>query len=394
MRSPIFNSANVFIAICCLDRLLPIFIPDTPINSLLHWSIIILPIYYAYKVCKRNDNNKYLKYLLLLIIMFFVYGVLYFLFGPTYINLSTGLPISKLSYTTAILKSLLPIYAFYYFTISGKLKDYDIKRWMIVFVFVAIVFYTDMLISVREMKGSVNDVTNNSGYFIVTLLPLLVFLESKKLYQYALFLLCLILVVFSMKRGAILSCVLMFGFFMFKSLKDASTKQKTILLLFIASIVLGLYYYISNFMMDNIYFLSRIEATLEGDTSNRSDLYGTFWKHILNEDLFHQLFGNGANYTLSVSYNYAHNDWLEIGVNQGLFGVIVFCLYWISFFRCSFRTQLIHPYNIMLGMVFIDFFTRTIFSMSYTEHTLYTNICIGYCLGIKYLQSAKDKIKR
>ena len=94
-----------------------------------------------------------------------------------------------------------------------------------------------------------------------------------------------------------------------------------------------------------------------------------------------QLLGGGANYTLTVSNNYAHNDWIEILVNQGILGIFVFFMYWKSFFRTAFRTNLDKTCSIVIKMIFIGYFAKTMFSMSYTDYNIMVNLCLGYCIS-------------
>lgn len=135
-------------------------------------------------------------------------------------------------------------------------------------------------------------------------------------------------------------------------------------------------------MIENLYFLDRIQETLEGNTSDRDSLYGEFLQHVLDKaTIFQQLFGGGADYTLSVSFNYAHNDWIEILVNQGIFGVLIFYMYWNGFYKTAFKSQLSKDYKMVIQMIFIAYLAKTMFSMSYTTYNIFINLCLGFCLS-------------
>ncbi len=48
--------------------------------------------------------------------------------------------------------------------------------------------------------------------------------------------------------------------------------------------------------MENLYFLERIQDTLDGDTSGRDSLYDDFWEYFLyGATPLQQLLGGGAN---------------------------------------------------------------------------------------------------
>ena len=57
---------------------------------------------------------------------------------------------------------------------------------------------------------------------------------------------------------------------------------------------------------------------MEGGSSGRDELLTNSLDYYLNnESIIQQIFGLGANGTLSVAGNGAHNDWVELLVNQG-----------------------------------------------------------------------------
>lgn len=374
------NVANWFLALFCLEAILPIYI-NSQINSAIFWLIILSSLYCALLVNAKYYESLYFGKFNWLILMFVIYGIVYYLFGPSYLSPATGLPLNKLSYTTAILKSLLPVYTFYYLTRRGLLTSKMISKWIPIFLVVGIIFYNDEMQRARVRLFMAEDVTNNAGYYMLSMLPLMLFWRKSNVLQYSGMLLVAILVIFSMKRGAIFVMVFMLLFYFYKTMKSRNKKISPSIVLSSSTFMFGMYYFITEYMMDNEYFVYRINDTLQGNSSSRFDLYSAFWTHIVNCDILNLLFGSGANYTLNVSYNYAHNDWLEIGVNQGLVGVIVFAAYWFGLLKKYKHNCLISPYDIMLGMVIINVLSRTVFSMSYSDTTFFSNIGLGYCLA-------------
>lgn len=378
----IFNQAGLFILLCCLEVLLPIFAPDSPINSLVFWYILGISLFYAFKLLGKVRSIPYFKSLYLLLILFVVYGLIYYIDGPNYISPATGDPLHKLSYTTAILKSLLPVFPIYFYSKKGLITDKFIKIWIIPFLFVAVIYYFDQLQAALLRHLMDDDVTNNGGYFIASLIPLVIFVSPKKIIQYTYLLICLMFVIYSMKRGAVLFSGLMVLIYFYNSMAGLSSQKKMAFILSFSILIFGVYLFVSRYMMDNLYFLERIQDTLEGNTSDRDSLYGEFIQHVINKaNVIQQLFGGGANYTLSVSFNYAHNDWIEILVNQGFFGVIIFFIYWKSFYKAAFFSNVTKEYRIVLQMLFIGYLARTIFSMSYTEYNIFVNLSLGFCLS-------------
>ena len=190
----------------------------------------------------------------------------------------------------------------------------------------------------------------------------------------------------SMKRGAILIAVLCFIYFLYSMFKTSrgSTRVGIVLLSLAAIIVSAIL--VNDLLQTNEYFVSRIEQTLEGDSSNRDELYSTYFNHFITESSFLKFFlGNGANATLSIGYNYAHNDWLEIAINNGLLGIIIYMWYYISLFTDYMREK---KYNLVYAdvilMALIIMFTSSLFSMSYASLNTAFPIAVGFVLAKNY----------
>ena len=329
----------------------------------------------------RYYDRVYFGKLNWLVGMFVIYGIIYYLYGPSYLSPATGLPLNKLSYTTTILKSMLPMYTFYYLTRRGVLTSEVLARWIPIFFVVGVIVYNDEMQRAIVVHFTAENVTNNAGYYMLSMLPLMLFWRKSAILLYVGMLIVSIFVIFSMKRGALLVLVLMLLYYFYKTMKSGNKKFSPSVVLPSSLLIFGIYYFVTEYMLDNAYFVNRIDQTLQGNSSSRNDLYNDFLIHIVNCDLFNMLFGSGANYTLQVSYNYAHNDWLEIAVNQGLLGVMIFAAYWLGLSKKFRYNRLDTPYDVLLGIVIINVFARTVFSMSYSDTTFFSNICLGYCLA-------------
>ena len=152
------------------------------------------------------------------------------------------------------------------------------------------------------------------------------------------------------------------------------------MLLTVALVVAGVYF-VMDMMSSSDYLLQRIEATKEGNSSGRDNLYSFFGTYFMERaDALHYLFGRGANGTLEIYYNYAHNDWLEIAVNQGLLGIIVYAIYWKNLYSTWRQSTNIEAKTI-LALVGIIYFAKTLFSMSYGDMTYVCTSVLGYALA-------------
>lgn len=336
---------------------------------------------------------KYLKGLFVLLMMFSIYGVLYLLFP----NNSSQFNKTSFNYLQGILISILPVFVFYVFTKEGLITRSSIQLWAIVFILVAVLMYYDqyalMLRMAADRASDSEEFTNNIGYYFLYIFPLLVFLSDKRLLQIIALVVVTAFILLSMKRGAILICALcliLFASYLLKVSKGV-VKFRTIVL--VSLFIVGCFWGIMHLMETSDYFQYRLESTMGGDSSGRDLIYSSIVDYLINQkSVFNILFGNGANYSLTISGNYAHNDWLEILVNQGIIGFLVYLVYFILFFltirHLSWNIEL--KYSLILIIVIC--FVSSLFSMSYGAMTIFLTLGIGYIFGCQSIKSIKSDV--
>ena len=231
-------------------------------------------------------------------------------------------------------------------------------------------------------RGSLaEETTNNAGYLFLSLIPIWVVYRRKPLLQYAGLAFCMAFILMGMKRGAILIGGVVVLYLIWQIIKNARDKQRVIVILLTAVLAVVGVYFVIDMMTSSDYFMQRLEATKEGNSSGRDSLYSFFWTYFTEKaDAIQYLFGRGANGTLEIYYNYAHNDWLEIAVNQGLLGIIVYAVYWKKFYSTWRQSTNIEAKTI-LALVGIIYFAQTLFSMSYGDMTYVCTSVLGYALA-------------
>ena len=364
-----------------------LYAPGGFIAQGLQYVLILMSLYYAVYANFRYKLPVYFKALNVLLVMFTIYGMLLVIRGEQLMVQISFHEVANTEYLKSIYKSLLPVYPFYVFARQGLLKESTVKFWFFVFLVLTIrSFFKSQARNLEEAieKGSsAEEFTNNTGYTFLALLPALVLFYKKPIIQYLGLMICGYFIVIALKRGAILIGVLCSLWFMITNLKKASKKQRWIVAIVSVVVVFaGIYLY--NYMMEtSAYFRYRLAQTAEGDSSGRDDLYMIFFNHFINEDKpLRFLLGNGASATLKIGYNYAHNDWLEIAINQGLLGIFVYLVYWVCFY-VSWRKTKHHPQAFMaIGMIFIVYFISTLFSMSYNCVTRCAAMVLGYYFAV------------
>lgn len=348
------------------------------INQFLQLLMILIAAIETIQVLLTKIKSPILKSTLLLLIMYCIYGSWFFLFVDN-IRFNSGDYMVSYLYLQKSLMSLLPIFMFYSYTKKGILNE---KRIMIYTIFILIVsvinYYENVNVASLNNK---EDFTNNAAYSFVNIIPLICFYHKKPILQYFMLGFCFILVTMGMKRGAILIGVVSILIFIYFNLRFMSTRNKIITLVLSFFLLFWGVKFITNIAQSNSYFHSRIEQTLDGDSSGRDELYGTLWTTFKNETnpiIF--LFGRGANATIGIVGDYAHNDWIETIINNGLVGGLILLAFIISISKIAYKQRKrfsTYMYSSFILLIII-IFSKTLFSMSIQSMALANSMLLGY----------------
>lgn len=366
-----------------LQGLLPSFF--SPIARVLLLSNLAVSIYYVYVANSKFRLPVYFKGLNLMLIMFTIYGII-LIIDPRPLYKHDIIAIDKFSYLKSIYLSLLPIYSFYVFARRGLIQGKDIKRWFFVFIpfMIVIYFYRQHQAGLAAMMSGADreEFTNNAGYMFLAIMPTVAFFKKKPFLQYAFLALCMLFTLMSMKRGAIIIGAFCVFIFLCMSIKTAPRNRKWWIFTLSIGMILVVYYYVQYMLNTSDYFNSRIEATMEGYSSQRDVIYSSLWEiFTTNTNALQILVGGGACATLRYIGSYAHNDWLELLINQGVVGVLIYALYWICFFKSYRRAKNNPTISLVLLLLIIINFMKTLFSMSYDDMVFYETMVLGYCLA-------------
>lgn len=171
-------------------------------------------------------------------------------------------------------------------------------------------------------------------------------------------------------------------FQLYHTLREMKGKQRLFFILGVVVVACVLIWYLRDTLFESRLFLERVESTKEGNSSGREDLFSTMINFYLNDaTIIQQLIGVGADGTLKVASNYAHNDWLELLINQGLLGVFIFAFYWFCLYRTSISKNLSILSRRVLLMALIYTFLLSLFSMSIGELNIYVASIMGFALA-------------
>ena len=349
-------------------------------------TIFVVSASHAYKTLQMPGKPVYFRGLNALFLMYTLYGLLLFLTDGSTTHGKVQ-SVQSMLYLKSYYMALLPIYSSYYYARKGYLNKEVLSLFAIIFVALGIANYYRMqretLEYLASLKSDRTEITNNMGYVMLSVIPSLLIFNKKPLWQYLGVGICIVFILMAMKRGAILCAGFFLLVFVWQKMKSSRRSGRRILV--IAAIIVGFYLlaqFVENMLMNSDYFIARVEQTRAGDASGRESMYNEYFNHyVFDAGVIPKLIGYGANGTIKVFDDFAHNDWLEILTNQGLLGIIVFVFYLKCFIKTIKRKQLHPESKFALMVILILFLPQTIFSAGITNTTIFTAAMFGYALN-------------
>lgn len=382
------NPFSIYVAFWVLYRLQDLWTQAGGlVSQLVLFALLLVSFRHAYLLYSSSVRKPmYMRGLWLLLLMYTIYGFsLVITDGMTTQGLSLRPP------TYYFLKdrymSLLPIVSCYYYTVKGYLNEKTLRIWCFLFLgFGLIEYYLQKENIALEMMslGLSEDNVNNVGYVMVSIMPCFLILKKGWL-QYVGIAICFLFVVFSMKRGAIICALIIVVLYTMMNMRTLKTTRKfgfVILLVLLGVIV---YNILQDTILQNEFFQNRLEDTMEGNLSGRDELIRSMLIFYSDKASFiQQLFGVGADGTLKISINYAHNDWVEILIDHGALGICLFMYYWFCFTKTAVGKKMSDSSQRVLLIIASFTFAQTFFSMSIGSFNIYISSILGYALADGY----------
>lgn len=302
--------------------------------------------------------------------IFIMMHLLYFLFSWVIGKQST-------TFIGNIVVSMSMFFVFKYLGENSALTKQFLNLFVTIMVLCSIGRYYFYDIRLHTLFTQEN-ITNNGSVAFLFLFPLLFFIKNKAI-SFAMFCVSIYFILLSAKRGNILAIIIPAIIYLYYFFKD----NKKLYWKVIASLLIILFiYYISLFISEYDFLLKRFEQTIEGNSSSRDILYSNainLWTG--SNNIFHLLFGYGQGATMYLIGNYAHNDWLELLVDNGLLGI---CVYLYIFVTLFFFIKNLPAEDIRYSMVslFIIWGLKTCFSMGFIgEFLMFAAIPYGIAIS-------------
>lgn len=356
--------------------------------------ILVFSIYKTYYVIKNYKLEPVMKSLTWFFALITAYGLAHLLFGKTHFikDFWITMPVPRFLYLKYIFLSIPIIYVYYDFAKKGAFNHKSILHYSIILLVFAIIAFLSYYTFGNPNETSLeydDGVTNNMGYKFIPIIPML-FLVKK--WRLPLISVCIVFIILSLKRGAIISGFISIMFYILLILKENKGRKKLFIVPGIIILLLGGSSVLINYYESSQGLQKRLEQTVEGDTSGRDVISKTIINYYINHiDTKEAVFGNGADASIDVAGNYAHNDWLELLINQGIIGVLFYISFFIYWLKDWLKIRHVVSPDIFyaFGLALTTTFLSTIYSMSYTNLSAGVSIVIGYCL---YRQQLNIKI--
>ena len=356
--------------------------------------VLMMSFYAFFQVNVFYRTGAFIKWLNVMLVVLSIYGVIPII-GEWTLAGSGKVGVSWMTYLYLqnVYISILPIYFFYQFTLIRHLTSHNLFFIFVVFLLFSVLMYYKNYYFVSKFYD-MEEITNNAGYFFVPLIPMLQLLKIKDIWKYIFITIIFVYLLMAMKRGAVIVGAVMVIMFMTHHFKHVSWKKKYYLLCLSVIVLSAISYFIIILYADSDYFQGRIEQTLSGDSSGRNDMYHSYLTYFLERTtVLEFLIGNGTNSTYVLFGDYAHNDWIEFAINQGIIGLLMYLVYWIAFiWEWKNYCGDINSRN-TLGDIIFAYFLIALYSMSFDGMPIAAGFCIGYCLAMNEKVKTANLIK-
>lgn len=337
--------------------------------------ILLMSAMFCLKVLLAARRQSMLTYSIFSLALI---NAVYYVFGGEY----GGIYFSQLR---NVLTALLPFFTVYFLTSRGFVE----KRHLIVFFTILLpitilLFFNSRNSIAFELERDADNIVTNTAYMFVSLIPFVFLFAKKRLLSAIVMLILLLFIIQGAKRGAVIVGLFMFliyAYYLVKSNKSGNALFK-FAIPFLGICLLSLCLF--EIYQSNEFLLNRMANLSEGG-SGRDVIYANLiYNWYQSGSVINYLFGHGfvASTKLSGTGHLAHNDWLEILVNFGIFGVAVYVVMFTYLILLVLDRRLSLELHCILSSIFVMWFLKSTFSMMYTaSSTALITALLGYSVA-------------
>lgn len=244
-------------------------------------------------------------------------------------------------------------------------------RWYLPFclalLFIAIVQFFYYQRQMLMTQGIEDDLTNSAAYWFVYLLPFFPLLGKRHPWVAAfIFIIALVFILTGAKRGAIICMGATLLFSLFYYLKHQPFRMSRLLVLATAAAAIAA---LSAYIYTSDEYLQKRLSTVESmEMGAREIAYQQLLQHWQTDsNPVTVLLGNGTAQSITIWGNYAHNDWLELLIDNGVVGVLLYAALLVGIFIQLLRTPLPFTERWAGFLCLIIWTFQSVFSMGYTS---------------------------
>lgn len=222
-----------------------------------------------------------------------------------------------------VLLNFLPFFPFYYFSEREVLTRKHLMAFFLILLPVLILKFNQSQSALR-LERMRDEVVDNTVYLFIGLLPF-VFLFRRKLLSFLFLMIIWYFMIESAKRAAIVCGIVALGLIVFEYLYASEGKSKIKRYIVSVFLLFAVAYFGYDLYERNQYLMERMQQMIGGDSSGRDNLIETLlgvWYQA--DSLIPYLFGYGYNASGLNSVHVSHNDWVDMLVSFGLFGLLVY----------------------------------------------------------------------
>ena len=309
-------------------------------------------------VFKRGLSQQ-LSSLEISILIFLGINILYFL------GASSGLDTPSASAMGSIMMALISMSAFAFLSSQRLCEERFIVAIFVVLLVASIGYFYYMRDSMLIESALDEDqgITNNGSVAFVALLPWLFLIKKRWVSMLGLFV-CLFFLVLGAKRGNMLAAIIpsiLFVAFVLRALKGWWLK-----LLCVIGVIAVVGGGVVTFLEEDEYLQQRLEDTMEGNSSGRDTIYRNALDCWWYSDDAQFWFGHGFLGTIPQIGKMAHNDWLEILVDYGVFGVILYGMIFYRLGKAIWNEKNRTNRQVLMSCMAI-WLLKSLYSMAYLE---------------------------
>lgn len=297
---------------------------------------------------------------------------------------------------------LLPIllctfFSHYYFNVkdNGLIYSEIVISLLVCALFVNFITYYNVLSNLVNLKSQV---VVNSSYVLLFILPF-VLLMNNWLLKWGGIILISIAVILSAKRGGFLALTLALAayYFINQSLVESNKNKFTKSIWITSTIGIFGYFLWSQITFEDTLIYQRLLKMEDDNGSGRIEIWANVIDLLVSTNPLNLLFGHGYNSVVkdSISKLSAHNDFLEILYDFGIFSFIIFISLHYKFIKCiqfliSKKSKFAAPLAASFVLLLINELVSHIFL--YTHHLVIFASFWGMVAGL-YMKEKSESYK-